>query len=174
MICHQIHMRIWSWLLNCIICMLFLPCKLFLCSWFSMSSISHPLWVSAYAIILMLPRFYAYFWNLVVGFHLGLCRDFYLVSFFWIILRNHDVCDDIPWDVVVMMFYFINPLRVFYELWKLIMHVLDYRRCSTLNLVFIDCFNIKYCIWGFRVLQVSMCQYSIKFNSANHLGFISS
>jgi hypothetical protein len=73
------------------------------------------------------------------------------------LLRNPDVswwCILRCWDDSFMPFYF--PLRLFYVYEKELCMILDYWRCSTLNLVFICWFIIKYCMWGLRVLQVGI------------------
>jgi len=63
------------------------------------------------------------------------------------------------WDVGVM-FLFSKSTTTVYEFWKWIMHILDYWRRSTLNLVFINWFIIKYCMWSLRVLHNTPLSHS--------------
>jgi hypothetical protein len=91
-----------------------------------------------------------------VGSDLWLCQNFvyfHLLNYllrkpscvWWYILR----C----WDVGVMLFYFMNPLRLLYNYENELGMYLDYWRSNILNLVFICWIIIKYCMWGLRVLH---------------------
>lgn len=72
------------------------------------------------------------------GLRLGLCVRILFILICWIIFEKSWCAWRYTlrwWEVGVMLFYFINLLRLLYELCKWIMHVLDYWRCNTLNLV---------------------------------------
>jgi hypothetical protein len=75
---------------------------------------------------------------------------FLFIYFCWIIMRTRMCMMIYLWDVE-MLFYFINPLWLFMNFEKWIMHVLDYWRRSTYNLVFISdlLLNNTCGVWGY-------------------------
>jgi len=80
---------------------------------------------------LWLPRFYCLLWSLVYVLIRSL-SEFLFILICWIILRNHDMYDDISWDVEMLvlccftLWIFKNELCMF----------LDYWRSNSSNLVF--------------------------------------
>jgi hypothetical protein len=170
-------MRIWPWLLN-VWYMIFFTLNLFLCSWLSMLRISHPFvgfrlchfigWYRCVGLRTRDRREYSRVaWRFLVLCLLleSSCRLWFriltrfLFSFFcWIILRNHNVYDDIPCDVemLVLCCLFYTPLRLFmnFENELYMFWIIESVTSWTLYLSIELLFNIVCRVWECYIKQL--------------------